>query len=61
MIDSNGIVQNIAVCQDDYQTPGGDNYWNPGSQFTLVDVTNDPSCQIGCTYDGTIFTLPNGG
>lgn len=47
----NGIVDNIA-------TWDGVTTWNPGSPYTLVDITNIPNVVVGSTYDGTNFTPP---
>lgn len=49
----NSIVSNMAVWD-------GVTTWNPGSQYTLIPLT-DQVCtdgtpvQIGCSYDGTNF------
>jgi len=49
---SNGVVVNIAVWDKV-------SAWNPGSQYTLVEITNiTPQPSIGYTYDGTNFTAP---
>jgi len=54
----NGIVQNIAVWD-------GISIWNPGPQFTLVDVTNKldingNAVSIEWSYDGNNFSPPQG-
>lgn len=44
----NGVVVNIAEWD-------GVSTWQPGSQFTLVDITGT-LVDIGWTYDGSTFT-----
>lgn len=43
-----GVVDNIALWD-------GITEWNPGDQYILVDITNNPSADIGNTYDGINF------
>lgn len=54
----NGMVINIA-CWD------GISPWNPGDQYTQVDITNlgcidGSGIESGCLYDGTNFSPPLG-
>lgn len=45
----NGIVSNIAVWD-------GESAWNPGDEYTLVDITDRPEVHIGHSYDGQDFS-----
>lgn len=48
----NNIVINIAIWD-------GVSQWNPGNQYTLIDVTHTiPQPGPGWTYNGTSFTPP---
>lgn len=46
----NGVVENLASWD-------GFSEWNPGDQFTLVDVT-DKAVDLGWRYVGRVFTNP---
>lgn len=46
-----GVVWNIAVWD-------GTSNWNPGSVFKLVDVTDQPRCDIGWVDSGGELSPP---
>ena len=46
----NNVVQNIAIWD-------GISLWKP-QNYILVDITNQPSVDIGWSYDGTSFSPP---
>lgn len=47
----NNVVVNIVVWD-------GIAEWNPGSQFILVDITNNPEVSTAFIYDGVNFIAP---
>lgn len=47
----NGVVENIAAWD-------GVATWNPGNQYTLVDVTAQRNVDIGWVYSSGNFTPP---
>ena len=47
----NGVVQEVAVW--DGITP-----WNPGDQYFLVDVTDNPKVESGYIYVNGVFSAP---